>query len=935
MQVVHETGGMNAVVGRDEALASIERFLADARDRYVVLVLEGEPGIGKTTVWREAVRRGEEDGFRIVAARPAQAEAKLAFAALSDLLRGVEEDALSELPEPQRNALDAALLRRGPETGRIDPRAVAAGLASVLARLAETSPLLVAIDDVQWLDRPSAAALSFALRRLDASSSVAVLVAVRFESSQRPEMLGLDRLTDVRIERFRLGPLNLSALYHVIRTHLQTVFPRPTLQRIEQTSRGNPLFALEIARVLAERGVPPAGEPLPVPTDVESLLRRRVRKLPAATREVLLAAASLAEPRVETLRVALGRPPDADLGPAEDAGIADCPRGSVEFVHPLYASAIVASTTQVERRRMHKVLAGAVTDLEERARHLALATEGEDETVAAVADAAARQALQRGAPIAAAELVELALRLTVQGSEQEPRRLLDLAKYLHAAGEPERARVTLESAGNVKHWPAHLRTEMLDVLALVASYLDAPSALTELFESALDEQLSRQAQAAAHISISYSAQQIDAERALEHAEAGFALLESLGDDVDPVFAAGALATYARARLICGHGLDDDLVRRAVELEARLPPERVLAEPTSISFAYWFKWLDDLDRSREWLTRYLDETSESGYDMFRAVALVHLSHTECLAGNLRLAREHALSALRILQEFDVARLRVLVETALTHAEAELGNAEEARALGEQLNTSVAGGAGFEIELEGILGALELSAGDHAAADERLRRALARFESAHFAEPGQFRIHADAAEAAVAVGDLERAEHLCEFLERHGRRTGRRSSLATGARVRALIAGARGQLEEALAATEEALRWHAELLMPLEHGRTLLVKGVIERRARRRRHAKASFEQALEIFAGMGARLWEERARGELGRLGLRRAAGDDLTESERRVAELTARGLRRREVAAQLFVSPKTVDATLARVYRKLGVRSRAELGARMVDLVQR
>lgn len=322
-------------------------------------------------------------------------------------------------------------------------------------------------------------------------------------------------------------------------------------------------------------------------------------------------------------------------------------------------------------------------------------------------------------------------------------------------------------------------------------------------------------------------------------------------------------------------------------------------------------------------------------MFRAVALVHLSHTECLAGNLRLAHEHALSASRITEELEVPRPRLLADTALARIEAALGDAAEAHALCERLDTSVAGGAGFEIDLEGILGLLELSAGNHAAADERLRNALARFEVARFAEPGQFRFHADAAEAAVAVGDLERAERICQVLERHGERAGRRWSLATGARVRALVVAAKGELEEALAATEEALRWHVELPMPLEHGRTLLVKGVIERRLRRRRLAKASFEQALEIFADMGARLWEVRARTELGRLGLRRAAGDDLTESERRVAELTAGGLTRREVAAQLFVSPKTVDATLARVYRKLGVRSRAELGAHMVELVQR
>ena len=925
---------MTAVVGRDDLLSQIERFLDEGRHRYLAFVLEGEPGIGKTTLWREAVRRGEEAGFRILACRPAQAEAKLGFAALADLLGAVEEDMLAELPEPQRNALDAALLRRRSETERIDPRAVATALASVLARLAQTSPLLVAIDDAQWLDRPSSAALSFALRRLDASSRAAVLVAVRLEPSHRPEVLGLDRLTLDRIERVRLGPLNLSALYHVIRSKLQTVFPRPTLQRIEQTSRGNPLFALEIARALTERGVPPVGEPLPVPSDVESLLRRRVRKLPAATGEVLLAAALLAEPRPETLRAALGRPTAADLAPAEDADVAECTRESVVFAHPLYASAIVASTAEVERRRMHALLAKAVTELEERARHLALAAEEQDEAVAAVVDAAAREALQRGAPAAAAELAELALRLTA-GSEKRPRRVVDLAKYLHAAGEPERARGALESAGDVRSWPPDLRAELLDVLAVVGSYIDAPSALTAFFESALDESVPREARAAAHISISYSAQQIDAERALEHAEAGLALLESLGDDADPLFAAGALATYARARLARGHGLDEELVRRAVELEARLPSERVLAEPTTIAFAYWFKWLDDLERSREWLTRFLDQASGSGYDMFRAVALVHLSHTECLAGNLQLAREHALSALRICEELEAARLRVLVDTALARTAAQLGNAEEARALIEQLGVAEAGGVGFDIDREGILGLLELSAGNHAAADEHLRKALAQFELAHFAEPGQFRVHGDAAEAAVAVGELERAERIREFLAEHGRRTGRRWSLATGARVRALVAAAQGELQEALAATAEALRRHVELPMPLEHGRTLLVKGVIERRLRRRRHAKASFEQALEIFAGMGARLWEERARGELGRLGLRRAAGDDLTESERRVAELTARGLTRREVAAQLFVSPKTVDATLARVYRKLGIHSRAELGARMVDVVQR
>jgi DNA-binding CsgD family transcriptional regulator len=193
----------------------------------------------------------------------------------------------------------------------------------------------------------------------------------------------------------------------------------------------------------------------------------------------------------------------------------------------------------------------------------------------------------------------------------------------------------------------------------------------------------------------------------------------------------------------------------------------------------------------------------------------------------------------------------------------------------------------------------------------------------------RIHANAAEAAIALGDLERAEQIGDFLEDHGERTRHRWSLATAARVRALVAAARGDLEGALAAAEQALERHRQLPMPFERGRTLLVKGVIERRTRRRGQAKNSFQQALEIFEHIGARLWAERARAELARVGLRRTSGDELTEGERRVVELAARGLTNREVAAALFMSPKTVEANLSRAYRKLGISSRAELGAQI------
>jgi DNA-binding CsgD family transcriptional regulator len=223
---------------------------------------------------------------------------------------------------------------------------------------------------------------------------------------------------------------------------------------------------------------------------------------------------------------------------------------------------------------------------------------------------------------------------------------------------------------------------------------------------------------------------------------------------------------------------------------------------------------------------------------------------------------------------------------------------------------------------------------APADAHLRAGLHAAERVGCREPGIHRMHANAAEAAVALGELERAEQIGNFLEEHGEQINHHWSLATGARVRALVTAARGDLEAGLAAVEEAMERHEPLAMPFERARTLLVKGVIERRARRRGQAKKSFEQALEIFEHLGASLWVERARAELDRVGLRRSSGAELTEGERRVAELAARGLTNREVAAALFMSPKTVEANLSRAYRKLGISSRAELGAQLAGLAQ-
>jgi len=313
------------------------------RDAELVVV-EGEPGIGKTTVWQAAVRRAEERETRVLASRPGASEARLTFVGLTDLLSGVGDEVLDELPAPQRRALDVALLRADPEDVSSDQRVVATAFMSVLRTLSSSVPVVVAIDDLQWLDTPSWAVLEFALRRLE-TEPVGVVSAVRLErggSAQR----SLGRLAPQnRVRRVRLGPLNLAALHEILRAELGCTFPRPTLVRIERASSGNPFFALELARAILERGEPVVGSAaLPVPENLVELLERRLRRLSAASRQALLVASALTQQTLELV--------DRDaVALAEDAGVVRVDeRGRIAFTHPLLASHSSSSSSPAGSR---------------------------------------------------------------------------------------------------------------------------------------------------------------------------------------------------------------------------------------------------------------------------------------------------------------------------------------------------------------------------------------------------------------------------------------------------------------------------------------------------------------------------------------------------------------------------------------------------------
>ena len=374
-------------------------------------MIEGEPGIGKTTLWLEALRAIETRGYQTLAARPAESEARLSYVSLADLIAGVFDEARPRLPSPQAQALAAVLLRKEPSE-RADPRTTAAGLVSIVTALAAKAPLVIAVDDVQWLDSASARALEFAARRLPAQAG---LLLTRRSDGPEETPLHLDRaLPEERLLRIVPTPLSLGALHHLIESRLGTAPPRPKLIRILEASRGNPFFALEIARAL------PVGEdhygldPLPVPSSLQELVASRLPELPPSARELVLVASALSRPTLAKVEAAVGSSMDvpAALLAAEEAGVLHTERETIRFTHPLLASAVYAAASGSRRRVLHRRLAAVAGNAEERARHLAAAATDSDEATASAIEEGAKAAAMRGAHDAAAELLHESRRLT-------------------------------------------------------------------------------------------------------------------------------------------------------------------------------------------------------------------------------------------------------------------------------------------------------------------------------------------------------------------------------------------------------------------------------------------------------------------------------------------------------------------------------------------
>jgi DNA-binding CsgD family transcriptional regulator len=904
--------GRPGIRGRDEELAALARFLDGVPGDAAGLVIEGEAGIGKTTLWREARDDAVARGYLVLSCAAVEAEVSLPFVGLADLLAPLLDGALPALPAVQREALETALLRIEPSGDGAGEAAVSAAVLGVLRDARR--PLVMAVDDVQWLDRHSARALAFAIRRLEAA---AILVSRRVGPASSPE---LDRvLAELAVEWLPIGPLSIFALDALLREQLGLELERPRLRELHRVTDGNPLYAREIARESLRTG----SSDLTVPRTLGELLRQRVRAASPAARRLLLLAAELGDPNLDVL-TALGVPDDA-FGELAARDIAVAGSGRLRLTHPLLAAAVRDETPTSQMVELHRFLAERLDDDVERALHLALASHEPDGRVAERLENAAARADARGAQETALALVEDAIRLTCEEGEAVWRRMLQRAYHLGRIGDVPRQRGQLEDLLQCVP-PGRLRARALCELSIVDEFHGLDHARVALAEPDVDLPLRCQAQLLCGWHLTLAGDLAGAlaafrEAASTAAAAGDGWQEAIAD-----------CSIAFTNYLVGEPYDDAAFGGSVssydrELVTRERRNHIW-EPRSLR-ARLRVIEGEYDGARDDLERILSGRRELGDEVGIVNAQCGLARLEIAAGDLDAATAHAEGALEIAQHITAGSTAPDFWGTVAIVHAWCGRDEAAReAAGRALAVPTLIPE-IERRARSAVGLLELSLGHAAAAHAEFRRAVEAVRATRFRHPGFFWFWHDALEASVCADQLNEAEELLGWLDACVRNTDHPPARASAEIGRALVAAAHGDIGAAVGAAEAALVEHERFDRPLHLARTLLLRGGVLRRAKQRRRARESLAAAARLFADCGALLWLARTERELDRTGLRQVADWELTPTEAQVAGLAAAGARNKEIAERLFMSVKTVEANLSRVYGKLGVRSRTELAGRL------
>ncbi len=925
--------------GRRTEQALLDRLLAQVREgRSGALQLLGEAGVGKSALLAHAT--GQASGMLVLRGGGAEAESELAFATLHQLLRPVL-DRLGRLPLPQARALEAALgLEAGDGNGQGEDRfLVAAGVLTLLGAAAEDRPVLCVVDDLHWADQPSIAALAFAARRLQAEG-VLLLLAAR-EDAHRPAAATTDGMAVLQV-----SGLDPEAAGRLLAARAGPGLAPAVRDQLVAATGGNPLALIELPPLLTTEqlgGTALLPDPLPAGANTSRAFAAQLERLEPPVRQLLLllaAAADGAGPGV-LLRAAdrSGIEPQA-LEVAEAANLLSVGAGTVSFRHPLLRSAVYQQAAAAERRNAHRTLA-AVLDGEgkedRRAWHLAAAAPEPDERVAAALEGSAGRAGERGGHAAAASALERAADLTPDEG-QRSRRLVAAADAAWLAGQVDRTRALLERA-NPPVGAAVANAQ----LAYVRGRLEVTSGAEDvgyrlLLEGAEEIASLRPDLAASMLLEATQGPWLASDLGRIREIAGhLARLPGQRSDQE----AGLLQFASGAELFLAGDLGRALavMRESLGLAATSSDASSASDGRPLIMAgVGALILADDNAALDLANRAVTRARTQSLVGWLPLALMVLASAEALTGRYPAAAADAREGLRLAAETGQRFAMRQCHTVLAFIAAVQGDAERCRDhAGQVLGAGVepqigpaTGGAVWALALLDLgLGRPEQALGRLLPAGSRWPLAGHQVVSLHAA--------GDLIEAAVRAGQ----PHLGQLaftgkgtvpgFERWAEATAQPWAAAVAARCRALLAW-NGDPEDPEPHFAEALRLHRHATRPFELARTQLLYGEWLRRVRRRRSvARVQLRAALELFERLGASPWSEwarlelRASGETLRPQLEGLALEQLTPRELQIARLAAQGGSNRDIAAQLFISPRTVGYHLHKVFAKLGISSRAEL----------